>query len=126
MLRARFLALRGTSAGLKTQASVPSTTGCAHCDMVLVDEAQFDPVMLALLLRDADVSKVFMGDPRQQIHELHAPAGQHDTRGALCQRAPALRAVGGRTETRLMRGNGSPGASSARGGLLLTAKPAPS
>jgi len=39
-------------------------------DMVLVDEAQdFDPVMLAILLRDANIPKIFVGDPKQQIYE---------------------------------------------------------
>ena len=39
-------------------------------DMILVDEAQdFDPVMLAILLRDANIPKIFVGDPKQQIYE---------------------------------------------------------
>jgi hypothetical protein len=42
----------------------------ARYDMALVDEAQdFDPVMLAILLRDTTVPKVFVGDPNQQIYE---------------------------------------------------------
>jgi hypothetical protein len=42
----------------------------AQYDMVLIDEAQdFDPVMLAILLRDATIPKIFVGDPKQQIYE---------------------------------------------------------